>query len=72
MANKRIVLEVDEDDYRDIVTEIAHYQAVRRRSHTTGELLLPDGESDIAGAIIGEIVRDLREYREHWERENPR
>ena len=52
---------MDEDDYRDLQKEFARRQA---RSQP-----LPEGESDIRGAMIGEIVRDLVEYRWMWNSE---
>lgn len=51
----KITLIVDDDDYRDIMREIAFRQRVRRP--------LPDSESDTLGSMVGEIVRDLWEYR---------
>lgn len=51
----KITLIVDDDDYRDIMREIAFRQRTRRP--------LPDGDSDTAGSMVGEIVRDLWEYR---------
>jgi hypothetical protein len=59
----RLVLELDEDDYRDIQREITRRQ-VRSRV-ALGEPLtesLPDGESNLAGAVLAEVVRDLWEY----------
>lgn len=67
MPNQKIVLDVDEDDYRDIMGEIEHYRTVRRRGPSG--LLLPDGTSSTEGAIMGEIVRDLRDYRDLLQKE---
>ena len=54
-----MTLNLDTDDARDINAAIAHYQLTRRCSD--GATFLPDGESDMAGAIIGEICRDWLE-----------
>ncbi len=58
----RIILYCDEDDYAAIQEEFARRQAQGRD--------LPDGESCLRGAMVGEIVRDLVEYRELWEAEH--
>lgn len=64
MGLRTITLVVDDDDFRDIQKEFTIRQAQRR--------VLPDGESELAGAMVGEIVRDLWEYREFLEAEHPR
>ena len=58
----KIVLEVDELDYQAIQTEFAKRQGQRRP--------LPEGESDLAGAMVAEAIRDLDEYRALWEVQN--
>lgn len=52
---REITLLVDDDDYRDITTEL----------HIRDSRMMPDAElgSNIAGRCVGEIVRDLWEYR---------
>lgn len=56
-----MVLNLDADDARDINAAIAHYQRTRRWPE--GGTSLPEGESDMAGAIIGEICRDWLEAK---------
>lgn len=65
MAKHKIELIVDDDDYRDIQKEFAERQA-----HISQGFDLPEGESDLRGAMVGEIVRDLWEYRQLWEAEH--
>lgn len=66
---RTIVLELDEADYDTIQREIAHRQARMRDAHGT---ILPDGDSNLAGAILAEVVRDIEEYRSLFESEGPR
>lgn len=61
---RQIILEVDDDDFRDIQKEFA-----RRQKRIAKGFELPDGESCLRGAIVGEIVRDLWEYRDLYESE---
>ena len=63
MTLKKMILELDEDDYRDIQAEITRRQ-VNSRKFLVVPLteLLPDGESNLAGAVLAEVVRD------YWER----
>lgn len=61
MKTYTITLELDEDDYRDWIDESATYD----------ESMLPDGDSNREGAIVGEIIRSLQEYRSLWEKDNP-
>lgn len=63
MATRRMTLELDEADYDAIQAEIARRQARSRAIDPGGPTLLPDGESDLAGAILAECVRDLDDYR---------
>lgn len=51
----KVHITIDDDDWRDLCREVAFRQRIRRP--------LPDGESDKLGGHIGEIVRDLWEYR---------
>lgn len=64
---RTITLELDEDDWDSIQGEIARRQA-RRDEHGP---LLPEGESNMVGAMLAEAVRDLEEYRAAWESEHP-
>lgn len=57
-----LILAVDEDDARSIHEAIAHYQATRRWTDAEGGVLLPEGDSDLRGAILGEICRDWLEH----------
>lgn len=71
---RKIILELDETDYETIHKYMAEYQAnsaaVHALSGEKGGAILPDGESNLAGAIMAECVRNLWEYRAIWEREN--
>jgi hypothetical protein len=60
-----MILKLDADDERDINAAIAHYQATQRWDQFGGEggVFLPEGESDLAGAILGEICRMWLESR---------
>lgn len=58
----RMELILDDDDYGAIQDEITRRQLTDRP--------LPEGESNLAGAMIGEMVRDLVEYRQIWEAEH--
>lgn len=58
---RQLTLNVDDDDERDINAAIARYQKTCRWHDKQGGVMLPEGESDLAGAIIGEICRDWLE-----------
>lgn len=58
--NRIITLQLDEDDYRDLQKEFA----IRQLRRDADGINLPDGESNLPGAMIGEIVRDLWDYRD--------
>lgn len=60
------MLELDEMDWDTIQREFARRQSVRDDSGT----LLPDTDSNLAGAMIAEAIRDLQEYRDLWEQEH--
>lgn len=62
---RTITLELDEDDWNAIQKEIAIRQSRRDKDGP----LLPDGESNMVGAMLAEVVRDLEEYRAAWEGE---
>lgn len=63
---RTITLEVDEDDWNTIQNEFARIQAFRDAYGP----ILPDGESNLAGAMVAEAFRDLEEYREIWTQEH--
>lgn len=63
---RTITLELDEDDWNTIQGELARQQAFRDASGP----ILPDGTSNMAGAIIAEAIRNLEEYRALWESEH--
>lgn len=63
MALRRMELVLDELDYDTIQREIAHRQE-RSRWEDDGGTIIPEGDSDLAGAIIAEIIRDLDDYRD--------
>ena len=67
MASRIITLELDELDWDTIQREFAKRQVRCRDEHG---VILPDGDSDLAGALLAECVRDLEDYRELWEAEN--
>jgi hypothetical protein len=59
---KRIVLKVDDDDERAIQGAIATYQKrTRWPEERGGGVLIPEGDSDLPGAILGEICRGWME-----------
>ncbi len=66
MANRRIILELDEDDYSAIQLEFARQQKFRDKDG----IILPDGESNLMGAMVAEAFRNLEEYRQIWEAEH--
>ena len=69
---RQLILELDEDDWNTIQAEIAARQAVRISDGAgSTQPLLPEGESNIAGAIIAEVVRDLQEYRDMYDADHP-
>jgi len=55
-----MTLQLDDDDDRAIQAAIAARQTVRDQQGC----ILPDGESDLAGALIAEICRGWLEMRE--------
>lgn len=57
--NTHMHLSLDADDSRAVHAAIATYQ---RRSHKAfGEVIVPEGESNNAGAVLAEICRDWME-----------
>lgn len=53
---------VDVDDARAINEAVAKYQTTSQWED--GRTMIPEGESDLLGAIIGEICRGWMEYIE--------
>ena len=69
MGLRRIELILDDDDFDAIQREIAHRQARSRWPDADGGTILPEGESNLAGAIVAEMVRELGEYRAMFDRQ---
>ena len=67
MAKRKIILECDDADYDTIQAEFARQQQFRDKDGT----LLPDGDSNLSGAMVAEAIRNLEEYRQLWESQNP-
>lgn len=67
-----MTLTLDDDDYAAIQRAITHYQTTQRWDDEEGGVMLPDGESCLAGAILAECCRDLEEYRALYNAEHPR
>ena len=65
---RTITLELDEEDWDTIQREFAKQQSNRDEDGP----LLPDGTSNMAGAMIAEAIRNLDEYRSLYEDEHPR
>lgn len=63
MANRVIVLELDELDYDAVQSAMARRQSVLRLPDGAN---LPDGSSNLAGALIAEICRGWLELREWY------
>lgn len=58
MQPRVIVLNLDEDDYNSIQEAIAKRQAYGRNlPDSNGQKIMPDGDSNIAGAVLAEICR---------------
>lgn len=74
MKTRQLVLELDELDYDTIHGYIAEFQGKSAQVHAMngnkGGAILPEGDSNVAGAIMAECVRDLLEYRALWEAEH--
>jgi hypothetical protein len=68
---RRIELILDDDDFNTIQAEITHRQVRSRAIAPDSPTILPDGDSNLAGAILAECCRDLIEYRALWEKERP-
>ena len=72
MPNRRIELILDDLDFDTIQAEITHRQVRSRSIAPDSPTILPDGDSNFAGAIMAEVVRDLNDYRALWEKDHPR
>lgn len=59
---RTVVLELDEDDWNTIQNEFARTQQFRDEDGP----ILPDGTSNLQGAMIAEAIRNLEEYRAAW------
>ena len=62
---RQIILNVADDDSDAIQQEFAKRQRLIAEGFD-----LPEGESDLPGAMVGEIVRELWEYEALWEAEH--
>lgn len=62
---RTITLQCDELDYDCIQAEFARRQTNRRDGFTN----VPDGESNLIGAMVAEIVRDYSELSGLWNAE---
>lgn len=60
---RHLVLVLDAADHDAIQAELARRQAGSRAVDPDGPTLVPEGESNLAGALLAECVRDLDEYR---------
>ena len=63
MANRTIILECDDDDFDAIQQEITRGQL----QDAAGFPAYGETDSNISGALVGEMVRNLREYRDIYE-----
>lgn len=68
MATRQIILELDEEDWDTIQGEFSKRQSHRYK----GGPMLPDGDSNLPGAMLAECIRDLDEYRSLYDAEHPR
>lgn len=66
-----MTLILDDLDYATIQTEIAERQKVAREHGFSTLDHMPVGDSNIAGAVLAECIRDLNEYRDLWDAEHP-
>jgi hypothetical protein len=58
---------LDDADFDAIQGEIARRQMAPAGRWPEGGTILPDGESNLAGALVAEMVRDLGEYRARFD-----
>lgn len=64
---RRIELMLDPEDFDTIQTEILLRQTREQWDDEEGGPVLPEGDSNLPGAILAEVVRDLDEYRALYE-----
>lgn len=64
MGLRRIELILDDDDFNAIQAEITHRQMRSRWDDAEGGTVLPEGESNLAGALLAEVIRDLDDHRD--------
>lgn len=64
MSPRKIELLLDDEDFDVIEAEITRRQVASRSIDPTGPTLLPEGESNLAGACLAESIRELVEWRE--------
>lgn len=62
MATRPLILELDEADWETVQSFVADYQA--KNHHRDGGTIVPEGESNLVGAIVAEAVRNMLEYRQ--------
>lgn len=60
---RTIILELDEDDWNTVQNEFSRQQRFRDEDGP----ILPDGTSNLQGAMVAEAIRNLEEYRSMWE-----
>jgi hypothetical protein len=60
---KTLTLVLDDDDERAVQAAMAERQRSSRWDDSDGGVLLPEGDSDLPGAIIAEICRAYVDYR---------
>ena len=68
IQTRMMTLTLDDDDFDTIQKEITERQVRDRKNF--GRVMLPDGDSDLAGAILAECIRDLNEYRRLYKAEH--
>ena len=59
MRIRIITLKLDEDDWNVVQSEFARQQAFRDDEGP----ILPEGDSNLPGAMVAEAIRNLVEYR---------
>jgi hypothetical protein len=62
--NRQLILELDEADWDTIHGYIAEFQRDSQRVAPKQPTIVAEGDSNLAGAIMAECVRDLLEYRD--------
>lgn len=70
-AVREIVLELDNEDFDSIQGFLADYQRTSRKIAPNKPTILPDGDSNLAGAIMAECVRELLELRVYFKHDHP-